>query len=694
MFIKKILLKDFRIYQGENELEFNHHPNKNVFIISGENGFGKTTFLTSLVWCLYGKLMIDVDDKFKREIYEAGGYKRFASANLNRASKSILIEDYSVAITFSDVLIPSIPAQEVTVKRTFSLNNSDDNVEILLDGEINELTKEVGSDIFIHDFILPKEVAKFFFFDAEKIVDLAEMKSIEDKRNLSKAYGEVLGIKKYEDLKNQLEDLRIRFKRHSASKKDKSRYQQLSKDVEDLNARIQFNKEQISNLKEEKVTLQKQSEQYQEKLIREGSSLSMEELIELKRKRDNLSQTGKDLRNKIKDLIELAPFAIAGQKLLAVRQQLLKEQAQSIKTLSPELVKEKIKNILGKLKKEELEALEISKSDTNRILKSVKSHILQEFLPDKELKHDVLLEFTETEQNEFEAIYDNLKYAYKDTFKGLVGAGKKNRTEMSKVISEITNAESKENDILIQEIRNSKNTIDARILEIELKTEELNQEIGGLQIENSTKSRMISELIKRIKLDETDSEKDKVATRLIQELNEFINQLKLEKKDSLETNIKFELNRLMHKKNFIDRVEVDIKGEIMDINLYDYQCRLINKDSLSKGEQQLYATSLLKALVNESNIKFPIFIDSPLQKFDKKHSRNIICEFYPEVSEQVVLLPLLEKELNENEYNQLKPKINTSFLINNINQDSSEFIMVKPSKLFTKYREHEQLQSH
>ena len=85
MIIKKVQLEDFRIYRGVNEIDFNVHQEKNVFIISGENGFGKTTFLTALVWCLYGKLMIDVDEKYKREIYEAGGYKKYATINLYRS---------------------------------------------------------------------------------------------------------------------------------------------------------------------------------------------------------------------------------------------------------------------------------------------------------------------------------------------------------------------------------------------------------------------------------------------------------------------------------------------------------------------------------------------------------------------------------------------------------------------------------
>ena len=106
----------------------------------------------------------------------------------------------------------------------------------------------------------------------------------------------------------------------------------------------------------------------------------------------------------------------------------------------------------------------------------------------------------------------------------------------------------------------------------------------------------------------------------------------------------------MHKEDFIGKVEVVINGEIMDIELYSPDEKIINKDSLSKGEQQLYATSILKALVDESGIQFPVFIDSPLQKFDKSHATKIITEFYPQISKQVVLLPLLYKELTAKEY--------------------------------------------
>jgi DNA sulfur modification protein DndD len=68
MIIKSIILRNFRIYKGVHTLSFSPTSNKNVFIISGDNGFGKTTIITALLWTLYGKLMSDVDDKFKKDI--------------------------------------------------------------------------------------------------------------------------------------------------------------------------------------------------------------------------------------------------------------------------------------------------------------------------------------------------------------------------------------------------------------------------------------------------------------------------------------------------------------------------------------------------------------------------------------------------------------------------------------------------
>ncbi|MCW3102697.1 MAG: hypothetical protein JWO09_1137 [Bacteroidetes bacterium] len=688
MFIKKITLENYGIYHGPNHLDFSKKVGKNVFVISGNNGFGKTTLLTSLVWCLYGKLMIDVDDKFRKEIYESGGYKKFASNTLNRLAKSEGCTSYKVSIILSDIFIPALPCNEVTISRTFNAKDLEDTVKIFIDGSENELTRSVGHEIFINDFILPKEVAKFFFFDAEKIVSLAEIKSVEEKRSLSKAYSEVLGIKKYEDLKAHLEDLRIRFRRDSASEKDKNKFEELQKEITQSKKLIEEYETQIFNLQDEKNSKKQASDQYQIKLIREGNSMSVSELNALKKQRNKLTEAMDVIKGKLKDLLELAPFAIVGNKITEVKDQLTDEVEFSQNNMNPALIKRKSRQVEDHIINN-AKALELSTRQARKLAIMVSNSIMENFSSRgrNSKNFQVLLNFSDTEKNEFDAIYSNLKSAFNIMFRQLVHDYKVNKSDFSQVIRKISNAESKENDLVIKEIRSQKDALDNRIEAIDNKFQGLNQEIGGLQKEIAIKSKLVSELSKKINIGVADKAKDEVAERLIEELTLFITKLKTEKKQALEFRLKDELNNLMHKSSFVSRVEVEISEDIIDINLFNKRRELIIKDGLSKGEQQLYATALLKALVDESNIKFSVFIDSPLQKFDKTHSQNIISNFYPQISEQVVLFPLLEKELSESEYQSLLPKINTAFLIANIDEDRSTFIQVEPQKLFKDYKE-------
>ena len=70
MFIKEIELNNFRIYKGKNTITILPSEDKNIVLISGKNGFGKTIFLMSVVWCLYGKQMEKVDELYDKEIKE------------------------------------------------------------------------------------------------------------------------------------------------------------------------------------------------------------------------------------------------------------------------------------------------------------------------------------------------------------------------------------------------------------------------------------------------------------------------------------------------------------------------------------------------------------------------------------------------------------------------------------------------
>jgi DNA sulfur modification protein DndD len=76
-----------------------------------------------------------------------------------------------------------------------------------------------------------------------------------------------------------------------------------------------------------------------------------------------------------------------------------------------------------------------------------------------------------------------------------------------------------------------------------------------------------------------------------------------------------------------------------------------------------------------------------MQKFDEQHAENIIKHFYPNVSKQVVIFPLINKELTEKEYGQLLGKVCKTFLIDNISNEKSVFLECQPKNFLDTYKE-------
>lgn len=686
MNIQKIKLHNFKIYEGEQQLTFKQENHRNVFVVAGSNGYGKTTLLTSLVWCLYGKLMQEVDDIFKRQIIEAGGYPKYLLASMNRLAYTNNEQKYLVQITFNDIDIPGVSCSNVDIIRSYSYGAVEDKLEILIDGQENELIKDIGTEIFIHDFILPKEIAKFFFFDAEKIVSLAEMKSIDDKRKLSKAYSEVLGINKYETLRNNLQDLRLRFRKDSASDDEKKKFETTAKQIETAEGLIKYSYEQVDTLKEEKLICQTQIDQIQERLIRQGSSLSVDQIKDLRQRKAELKTESDQIKVEFKDLMELAPFAITFKLLNEVLEQGQQELTKTKASTQNEVIQDNFNELLkdfGKLKNKAY--IDIDKSTHDFYLDGLKQLIGKHFKQGETQETDevkVLHGFSEDEIHTLRAIIDNLKTSYKNQLKSLKQRIKRSRQDYAQVTAQLSDAESKEKDVLIQKHRDEKTRLEQRVEKIEAEVESLIKENGKRETTLNSQKSLYENLTKKIDIGEKYKGKDKQTAKLIDNLNAFIVKMKREKHQSLEERILQGLKTLMHKKDFVERVSVELANDIVDIHLYNNRGEEIEKTTLSKGEQQLYATAILKSLVEESNIVFPVFIDSPMQKLDVTHSKNIIADFYPTISKQVVILPLLNKEMTQNEYNLLREYISDTHLIVNKDDERSSFVAVKPDELF------------
>lgn len=686
MIIKSITLYNYRLYEGDNTIVFKNRDDKNICLISGENGFGKTTFLHSLIWCLYGRLITEVETEVRKDIAN-NGYNSFLKGNLNNNARSRFetmsvndkeqimrrgytpenehlknITTYFVAIDFADVVIPSLPCTSLKVVRSYDMVTEKESVDILIDGVKNELTAEIGSEVFINDFILNKDIARFFFFDSEQIVALAETKTSAERKRLCSAYNEVLGVRKYDELKRNLENVRLRFRKKSSDVESRERLISLLDRQSKIEKDIDNVKLHTSDCEKELTQLRAEDESIQLQLMREGNNATTMEIQRVEAVIVSAKKKDEEYKKQLKTFIEYAPFAITGKLFQATRDQLEHDfklnEDKNLQLRKNLFVSEITSDLLLMISKVALpqDKSVLLQQEMQTILNKYKGEVSEE---------ETLLSLQENDYEEFIAIYNNITTTYKAEFEHLADDYRKNKQILERNSRRLSNINSKESDELIKKIRSKKKEIEHLISEKDTEIRLTHESLGILTQELATVSKQVSELSKKVSLDDSDAKKDKVAEQLINELSTFLVSLKQEKKFSLERRIKGVLNNLMHKEDFIGRVEVIINGEDMDIELYTVDEKLINKDSLSKGEQQLYATSILKALVDESGIQFPVFIDSPLQKFDKSHATKIITEFYPQISKQVVLFPLLYKELTADEYEVMKPLVNATYLIKN-----------------------------
>lgn len=702
MLIKKIELTNFRIYEGINTIDLLPDGDKNIIIISGRNGYGKTTFLMSLVWCLYGSHMDKVDELYKKEIEDKGGYGKYIGNSLNRLAKVQGKTKFSVSTTFSDVKIPDITCSEVTIKRSYdTATNTSDVLEILIDGYPNELIatlgddKNTGEEIFIRDFILPIEVAKFFFFDAEKIVSLAEINSLEQRKNLSIAYSEVLGIQKYEDLRQNLERIQDDYRRESAKPKEKEEFINLIAKIDGIAVKLEDLEEQEKNLEADKVEKKHESGVIQEKLIREGNLLTIEQLEELRSNRTILDERLKELQNELKGLYDLIPFSLAGNLLSDVATQLDNEIKFKRDKIRLDGVEEKVNSIFSDLERAKsatkiiFDNIEIKKFYESQFEILIKKHFYSE-VNETPQNFALLHDFSESDTRSFNELIHTLQVSFKESFEKINAEYSKAKLELYAIEKRIREAEKKSENEYIHSLRLKKDELDKDIKKIEQDIKSISEQKGELSAENKAAKQKKELLSQKIDVSKHNKQVDDEARSLISSIKKFLIRFKEEKKLSLEKKMMERLQTLLHKKEFVKKVLVDINisGDDVDINLYDYRDEKIDKGIMSMGERQMYASALLSALVDESEIDFPVFIDSPMQKFDETHSENIITHFYPNVSNQVIIFPLLNKELTEKEYELILNKVNKAYLIENDSPDSSSFMNIQdPALLFKKYNE-------
>lgn len=653
----------------------------------------------ALVWCLYGKQMEKVDELYKREIGEKGGYSRYIGNSLNYQAEKDGETRFSVSITFSDVVIPDTACTEITITRSYdNATGVDEELDIFIDGRSNDLF--VGSkeeklkeeEIFIRDYILPIEIAKFFFFDAEKIVSFAQINTPEQRHELSRAYSQVLGIQKYDDLKNELERIQDDYRKDSAKPEDRVAFNGLLSSIKNDEDEIKDIEETITKNDEDIMIARHDSNELQEKLVREGDLMSLEKLNELRENAEGLRASLQSYEAQLKDLYNFIPFALAGNLVSEVNHQLDEETAYKKNKLQQAGVKDQTENILNDLEQAKQsfgQHIDIRIRDfyEGQIRSLIKKYFYHDVDVNRFEHFSLLHDFSEMEINSFKDLVFKIKNS-KSLFDKLNNEYSKAKAELFSIEKKIREAEKHAENDYVQELRRKKERIDDHIMRLMQDNADKLSRKRRLVDQIAANRKQKDSLSKKIEVANKNKKVDTVAGKLIYKIQKFLISFKEQKKKALEQKLMEKLRLYLHKNNLVKNVIVDItgNGDDVDINLYDFDNRKIDKGNLSMGERQMFASALLGALVEETEIEFPVFIDSPMQKFDASHTRNVLTKFYPKVSKQVVLFPLLMKEMTESEYKMISPLVGKAYLIEN-SENGSSFTEVKAETLFDKYKE-------
>jgi DNA sulfur modification protein DndD len=147
MLIKQIELENFRQFYGTHKLEFATDPQKNVTLIHAENTFGKTTILNAVLWTFFEIVTSKFEKPEKILNFDA------KDEGATQASVSVLFE-------FKNEIY--------SVKRTFDQNPQGRNGTKLYAYKVTKGNFEPlqAPETFIGS-VIPKEMAKYFFFDGE-----------------------------------------------------------------------------------------------------------------------------------------------------------------------------------------------------------------------------------------------------------------------------------------------------------------------------------------------------------------------------------------------------------------------------------------------------------------------------------------------------------------------------------------------
>jgi len=650
MLFSKIILENYGVYKDRQVFDFTSSSEKPIILCGGTNGAGKTTLFNSIMLCLYGQ------DSFEKRTTKKD-YEEFLKRKIHRYLGSKTVADFA-AITIEFEYYHQGKVENYSVSRIWKNDDGKiiENFSIKKNGEKLDSIDESQWHQFIRE-LLPRGVARLFFFDGEKIVKIA--KEGNEDIEIKSSFDMLLGLDLVEQLKSDLEINLMRNMKGGAKeiqeKKDEldTELGQLEKNISDLMIKRERKTVELDEI-------QKTVDEYEEKISRLGGGYATQR-HELQNKESVLKEKTVNIEENIREIcLDALPFSMIPKQLEELVEQINQDQ----EITKNQFEKQSLEKNLSQISKEinEDEFWNDFKTDDMFHLKKEISSKIEELFQEKisskssEIENPVI----DLSPNDTVKILDTIKNI--DTV--LLSKLENHTIEYNKITEELQKIETALNNApnddeigpLIAKLNSEHEKIGVIKTEFDHLDQKIHEQTSLIGLKKSALRQIVDEKYKQ-KASETNLQ----VTRDVQNvLDLYSSKLREKKLQLLEQYLIEAIQVLIHKENFVEKVVIDKKTFAM--TLYRKNSQEMLKDELSEGEKQMFATAVLWALAKTSGRPLPFMIDTPLARLDVEHRGKLIETFFPSASHQVVIFST-DAEIDEKYYAQLKPFISKSYLM-------------------------------
>lgn len=628
MIIKKLVLHNFGVYAGTNEFAF--HGEKPIVLIGGLNGRGKTTFLEAILVCLYGA----ASGSYIESNYQSYGQYLKSYVNTFDGTLHTYLElEFAHNYEGND---------QYRVRKEWDGNNQRirEKTEVYKNQEFNSFLTENWS-MFIEN-ILPSALSSFFFFDGEKIAELAVEESNSQMKDSIRA---MLGISVLNTLQKDLNRVLSRAGKNSSSS-------DILKTLERVRSNRNFAKDAL-NLIDSKIAdldyklgilnqeLEKETQNYEIKggLIANQKSKLMQERADLQAKLAGIKNS----------LIELSASSLPLTLVEPLLQDILFQSEKEQESKLAKLTEQRVQNLCREYSAQFTSA---------RSVASFLDYVKKECHPKTE-----------------KTIYDLPEHAIYSIKQLIYGGLVQVKSESKKLRSKQFNLQTKLNDIdrylsvdtndqELKGLYEKISEIELKILDIKSQLNQLNKERatlnGQLRSAEAEFKKTAEQVVDQLELADDNERLIKYLHISDKIIDEYRIRLQRRKTAVLGETMTSCYKILANKTSLIDHIYMDSTS--LDLHYYNKLNEEIEKNRLSAGEKQLMVISLLWALAICSQKKLPVIIDTPLSRLDSLHRESIITKYFPHASDQTIILST-DSEIGVHEYQLISEHVDDEFTL-------------------------------